>query len=373
MIKAVCKDIDYNNVSQRFKNDISSNLSDAIMQRNNYLYLIPRRLCQKVAAAIQQLNVPEVFLGGMLSHLYVGMEELYRNFRWDLMTMKMEESPSHLYGDLSEAAIADIKSQEKNKKEEIKENHIRNIQMSKIKDANFKLDEIGDKTENGIIGVSYEKFIKHPDMLKLFLENFMQDCGKDIFIEKLMNLNKDSSSSSMTDRNDDLALEPVVLVPSANASHFDNNELNVLNDNLNVTREDISENVLQLHHASSFKSISSLSSESAENIETAVVKNMSNYNDMFNMKTIQTFLPNVTEDQLKLFNEYVPTAARELKSPKFCDDLSHYMKNTKFPLREYQKVAIDEAAVGDNVIFVAPTGSGKTKIFVECARYYFLI
>lgn len=46
-------------------------------------------------------------------------------------------------------------------------------------------------------------------------------------------------------------------------------------------------------------------------------------------------------------------------------------------MREYQRKAVD-IAVGDwdpwtkfrneNYLFVAPTGSGKTRIFIECAR-----
>lgn len=38
------------------------------------------------------------------------------------------------------------------------------------------------------------------------------------------------------------------------------------------------------------------------------------------------------------------------------------------PLRDYQKEAVARTKDGSNIICVAPTGSGKTKIFVEAAR-----
>lgn len=59
----------------------------------------------------------------------------------------------------------------------------------------------------------------------------------------------------------------------------------------------------------------------------------------------------------------------EISKPKFLNKMKDYVgQKASGPLRKYQEECVKRFMTGKNFLFVAPTGAGKTKIFVECSR-----
>lgn len=64
---------------------------------------------------------------------------------------------------------------------------------------------------------------------------------------------------------------------------------------------------------------------------------------------------------------------KEARLPKFVNKMKDYIgQRESGPLRRYQEECVRRVDNGGNWVFVAPTGAGKTKIFVECSRYLYL-
>lgn len=60
---------------------------------------------------------------------------------------------------------------------------------------------------------------------------------------------------------------------------------------------------------------------------------------------------------------------KQVGLPKFMSKMKDYIgQRESGPMRRYQEECVKRVDAGGNWIFVAPTGAGKTKIFVECSR-----
>ncbi|GMH38264.1 hypothetical protein BSKO_06148 [Bryopsis sp. KO-2023] len=84
-------------------------------------------------------------------------------------------------------------------------------------------------------------------------------------------------------------------------------------------------------------------------------------------------MPDITEiqegDINRLFRNAPFLLKKEATLPKFVSKMKDYVSQKESgPLRRYQEESVKRVDGGGNWIFVAPTGAGKTKIFVECSR-----
>ena len=86
----------------------------------------------------------------------------------------------------------------------------------------------------------------------------------------------------------------------------------------------------------------------------------------------QPEISTLTDQQMKsLFKNAPYLMKNEISKPKFLNKMKDYVgQRASGPLRRYQAECIERFLTGENFIFVAPTGAGKTKIFVECSRSY---
>lgn len=61
-----------------------------------------------------------------------------------------------------------------------------------------------------------------------------------------------------------------------------------------------------------------------------------------------------------------PTTELQCEESMICTTAIHFTNHLYTCFQDY---CVEKVASGDNFVFVAPTGAGKTKIFVEAARY----
>ncbi|GMH37540.1 hypothetical protein BSKO_05413 [Bryopsis sp. KO-2023] len=84
-------------------------------------------------------------------------------------------------------------------------------------------------------------------------------------------------------------------------------------------------------------------------------------------------LDNIDPNQIRHLFRNAPHLSglqKEMCTPKALRKIDGYIGQRKSgKLRKYQEHCVDKVTTGGNFVFVAPTGAGKTKIFVEAARY----
>lgn len=93
---------------------------------------------------------------------------------------------------------------------------------------------------------------------------------------------------------------------------------------------------------------------------------MPHLHSLINQPDIST----LSDSQIKsLFKNAPYLMKNEVSKPKFLNNMREYIgQRASGPMRGYQEQFVQRFASGGNYVIVAPTGAGKTKVFVECSR-----
>lgn len=465
---------------------IKEMLPSAMMQRGDYLYVVPRNLADNINSLIDDVDLPEMIKGGLRLSLFSGLDDMYKKVRMSLSTNKLEESPSHLYQDIELDAQKDMdvpllqprlehsadgtvlgkmypgtfalkgnaQMVDQSPNESSSKVHAADLQlptppshcaidqqgtgcsnvkpatssllsqngmehlditvkassMIPIKDSGshtgvrdvfsgFDVNSLGQKTNEELACEIAGRLKKNDALLIKFLVASIDDSGRDIFLDRFISLQPSSPDGAHMVPN----LFPLVGSTTEHTNHTSQRN----SDNQDT---DNTPSLLSLI-SSSCRSPDILNTVPLKEDEDCALDRSKVGATPAAGVMDSTILMNVFPEQtsLKLSKDHLSSSKQSLSSllgldpelklledskidrsppldriqelmklpgsskpvePKFMNRLEGTIQNRKTsgPLWDFQEKCVKKAEAGGNFIFVAPTGSGKTKIFVEITR-----
>lgn len=467
---------------------IEKMLPAAIMQRGDYLYVVPRHLARDIDSIFDDLDLSEMVKGGLRLSLFHGLDTVYKSVRMRLSTNQLESSPSHLYQDIeldaqkkmdeplleprfehsadgtvlgkvypgtctlkssSQALPVEQSTQELNVKPQVAKLQLptppvyRGVERQKAEMNNLKLtpsslppchgigcldlnvetastsfmkgteahmgtidvfagfdvSSLGNKSDEEVACAVADRLVKNRGLLINFMVASMEDCGRDIFLDRFVSLQSSpiDGASTAPDTSPVVCstIEPAFPTMQTKSCTRDIDDtsslLSLIGPPCQLSETLKTVPVQEDTDCSVSRSISSVS-PSTSGMDCNVLMTMvpqpsslklgmdqltSSKGSLSSLLGLDPQLKLLGDSEIgrssindrlqQLMNLSGPSRAAQ---PKFMDKLRDYILKQKpsGPLRKYQEECVEKAEGGDNFIFVAPTGSGKTKIFVEITR-----